>query len=260
MKKIVISREGINPISISVDNDGHLKGVESAGVELAANVELTTDENAIKDTESLHNNSDMTVTDKVFAECFSVESSDPGRSEEAMPRLSGIKPVAFFSRNRMNRNIYIESVDKYMEGQAGNIEKVKAYLEKKKWTNLGVGGLSRIPTIITSMFKVFGQEEAMQSSRKQIFEKEYNGLKVVWIYTDNSNASQNAIREDIRSAKDSMVGYLILTTNVDGETFFSKQLTPIIRINRADNGMANRANGSAPTTVNNTYNNTVHNG
>lgn len=234
MKKITISKEGITPLNILVDDAGNVKSVEAAGqcVYSEESYEVTF-EDALVSAESDFAN--LNTVDRVFAE-IARESGNPALSTEStMPRLSGIKPFAFFAGRSMSRNVFTSTVDEYLKGQKSSIAKVKDYITKMGWEDQGIAGLSKVPTIATQ-YKAFSTVNlTLTSSRKNIIEKEVDGLKIVFIHTDKSNDSAVNKALDIRSVKDTMVGYLILS-KPGSEKFFCKQITPVINIQRKDNG------------------------
>ena len=235
MKKITISKEGSAPLDILVDDAGNVKSVESAGQCIYSEESYEVSfEDALISTESDFAN--LNTVDRVFAE-IARESGNPALSTESMPRMSGIKPFSFTSGRDMNRQVFIKTLDEYLKGQKPTIEKIKHYLTAKGWEDQGVAGLSKVPTCITQWFKTFGWKGAISlaNARKSIIEKEVDGLKFVFVHTDNGNDSAIAKLQDFRSFKDKMVGYLILS-KPGSEKFFCKQVTPIIRIDRKDNG------------------------
>ena len=235
MKKITISKEGITPLNILVDDAGNVKSVEAAGQCVYSEESYdVTFEDALISTESDFAN--LNTVDRVFAE-IARESGNPALSTESMPRMSGIKPFSFTSGRDMNRQVFIKTLDEYLKGQKPTIEKIKHYLTAKGWEDQGIAGLSKVPTCITQWFKAFGWKGtiSLANARKSIIEKEVDGLKFVFVHTDNSDDSAVAKLTDLRSFKDKMVGYLILS-KPGSEKFFCKQVTPIIRIDRKDNG------------------------
>lgn len=237
MKKITISKEGYSPIDILVDNDGAVKTVESAGNCVYSDegtVTISTEDTKTVESVDL---SSMSTVDKLFAE-MTRESSDPSRSEEAMPRLSGIKPVAILRKRSMSKQVFAGAIDTYLSGQKPQINKIKEYLNKKGWVNLGLAGLSREPTLFTDVFKVFGgntTSRSIRNPRDHLIEKEVDGLKIVFVFTDNNDNSEYAKKHDIRSAKNRMVGHLILSKETN-PMFFCKQITPIILIDSDSDG------------------------
>ena len=241
MKKITISKEGCSPIDILVDNDGAVKTVESAGNCVYSDegtVTISTEE-PTESRESIDLSS-MSTVDRVFAE-MTRESFDPSRSEEAVPRLSGIKPVAILRKRSMSKQVFVGAIDTYLSGQKPQINKIKEYLNKKGWVNLGLAGLSREPTLFTDVFKVFGgntTSRSIRNPRDHLIEKEVDGLKIVFVFTDNNDNSEYAKKHDIRSAKNKMVGHLILTKekNDKKNIFFCKQITPIILVDSESDG------------------------
>ena len=230
MKKITISQEGSAPITISVGEDNPVTEKHTISCE-AWETEIDK-----PDCSDIKN-----PVDRAFAECLSLESAN--MSVESMPRLSSIKPISITGRRSFSRNVFAESIDKYMEGQSDTVNKIKSYISKKGWTNVGIAGLNKVPTLITYIFKTGGlgswkDNFDLANARKCMFEKEYNGLKIVWIHTDKTNNSAKAKQNDTRAAKDAIRGFLVLSK--PGSTrFFTKVLTPIIRINSENNGASN---------------------
>ena len=235
MKKITISKEGISPLDIYVDGKNQIQSVESSGKVMFSKeaYEISTEEGSISEEADL---SKLNAVDRVFAE-MARESHNPALSTEAaMPRLSGIKPFSFFAGRSMSRNVFTTTVDEYLKGQQSSIAKIKDYIAKQGWVDEGIAGLSKVPTIVTQMFKIFGLANiTLASSRKNIIEKEVNGLKIVFIHTDNSNDSAINKTLDFRARKDKMVGYLILSKR-GSDKFFCKRITPTINVQRKDNG------------------------
>lgn len=173
---------------------------------------------------------------------FSTEAITPDMGLESMPRLSGIKPIHFFLHNpskEMTSSRLVTSLDKYMAAQKENVNRIKEYLEKKKWVNVGMDGLSKNPTLWTSLFKVFGngyfQNSILQNSRKNVIEKTYDGLKVVWLYHDNSNDSLKNKIKDKRTINDQVIGFLVLS-KPNSENYFTKQITPRLILKPAEVG------------------------
>ena len=218
--KLTISQEGSNPITITVPEQTTKYTVS---------------------TESWPQEQPVTtgnIIDDIFASVS--RESDPNMSAEGMPRLSGIKPVTLNAGRSMNRQVFIKTVDEYMKGQGKNIEKIKSYISAKGWENVGMAGLSKVPTLWTGWFKDFGFTSGLtlSNARKQMFEKEYDGLKILFVHTDNSNNSLISKVQDLRSFKDAVRGYLILS-KPGSDKFFCKTITPIIRLDRADGGKSN---------------------
>ena len=82
MKRITISKEGMDPVDILLDGKGNVKSVESAGTTLNSNNEEYTPEPNKTFESAPIDYSKMSPVDRVFAE-MSRESVDPSRSSEA---------------------------------------------------------------------------------------------------------------------------------------------------------------------------------
>lgn len=219
--KLTISQEGSSPITITVPN------------EVKREKYIVTTEAWEQETVKTGN-----IIDDIFASVS--RESDPNVSAEGMPRLSNIKPFAVHPGKVMNRQVFVKTVDDYMRGQGKNIEKIKSYISAKGWENVGMAGLSKVPTLWTGWFKDFGFKSGLtlSNARKQMFEKEYDGLKILFVHTDNSNNSLTSKISDLRAFKDAVRGYLILS-KPGSDKFFCKTITPIIRLDRADGGKSN---------------------
>lgn len=176
---------------------------------------------------------------------LSTEAITPEMGLESMPRLSNIKPIYFVNPSKsMTSSRLVTSLDKYMASQKENIDKIKKYIENKKWTNVGMDGLSKNPTLWTSLFKVFGngyaQNAILQNSRKNVIEKTYDGLKVVWLYHDNSNDSERNKIKDKRAINDQVIGFIVLSKQ-NSDYYFTKQITPrlILKPSEIGSGKSN---------------------
>lgn len=82
MKRITISKEGMDPVDILLDEKGNVESVESSGAILNSNNEEYTPEPNKTFESTPIDYSKMSAVDRVFAE-MSRESVDPSRSSEA---------------------------------------------------------------------------------------------------------------------------------------------------------------------------------
>jgi len=187
-----------------------------------------------------------------------------GVSAEGFPRLPGAKigfgiiskVKAQYTGSGAKRSVIAKSLDAYLNSEPvkASLKKIKEYCDKKHWGIVGIDGLQKSPTLWTSMFKALyggSLSPIINNVRKNIFEKTVDGIKIVIIYTDNSDNSAAAKLNDKRSARDWAVCHLVLAKN-DGAAskYFTKQISNKLLLNESDKEGQNNRTSNYATNVN----------